>query len=125
MRHVLVDLEIYEEIKKINLAKGVNQFKMDDFDQCVLFYDIDMKLIDPERLKIENIEISKVLLPRFLLIENMDKLEDFRYTDDKGNQITYLDLIKDEEENIKKYGLKDEQEKIINEILKNKNHQSS
>ncbi len=119
MRHVLVDLEIYEEIKKINLAKGVNQFKMDDFDQCVLFYDIDMKLIDPERLKIENIEISKVLLPRFLLIENMDKLEDFRYTDDKGNQITYIDLIKDEEENIKKYGLKDEQEKIINGILKN------
>ena len=68
MKHVYVDYEIYQELKsdKYKLAKGISQFKIDDLDQGVMFFDENDNFIDPERLKIENIKISKVLLPRFL-----------------------------------------------------------
>jgi len=119
MKHVFVDYEIYQELKneKYKLARGIGQFKIEDLDQGVMFFDKNLNFIEPERLKIENIEINKVLLPRFLFLQNIDKLEDFMYINNEGNKITFLDLFKDEEKNIEKYGLNQEQEKKIDELL--------
>ena len=121
MKHVYVDCEIYQELKsdKYKLAKGISQFKIDDLDQGVMFFDENDNFIDPERLKIENIKISKVLLPRFLFLENIDKLESFFILNKDGNKISFIDLFKEEEANIEQYGLKEHQEKSINQIIEN------
>jgi len=121
MKHVYVDYEIYQELKsdKYKLAKGISQFKIDDLDQGVMFFDENDNFIDLERLKIENIKISKVLLPRFLFLENIDKLESFFILNRDGNKISFIDLFKEEEANIEQYGLKEHQEKSINQIIEN------
>ena len=120
MKHVYIDYEVYQELKnnKYKLTQGISQFNSENLDQGVMFFDKDDNFIDQDRLKIENIKVEKVLIPRFLLLENMEKLESFLAIDKEGNKITFVDLFKNEEENIKKYGLTSEQEERINNILK-------
>ena len=119
MDHVLIDIELYKEIKKdkYKLTQGIGQFKITDLDQGVMFFDKELNLIDPERLKIENIEINKVLLPRFLFLQNIEKLEELNYIDNQGNRINFMNLFINEEKNIKEYGLNNKQEKKIEDLL--------
>jgi len=117
MKHVLIDYYIYEMLKNnFNLAKGYSQFKNEDMDQGMMFFDENMNFIDQDRLKIENIEIHKVLLPRFLFLQNLDKLENLRVGE--HNEIGFTDFFKDEEDNINKYKINDNQKQRLNEIRK-------
>ena len=99
--HIFVPYKIYQELKKYNLNKGIKQFKIEELDQGVMFFDEDLKWIDPRRFEIENIFPSHVLLPRFIWLENIDKLEQFKILIEKGSNfdlLTYEDFIKFDEE---------------------------
>jgi len=100
---IYITYETFNLLKRINLAKGINQFNMDQIEDCVMFFDENHNWIDPQRLKIEDVRIYYVLLPRFIWLENLDKLEDFLLVDNDGNKITVIDYIKIEEESIKRY----------------------
>ena len=101
--HIFVSYKIYQELKKYNLNKGIKQFKIEELDQGVMSFDEDQKWIDPRRFEIENIFPSYVLLPRFIWLENIDKLENFKILMEKGSDfdlLTYEDFIKFDEEAI-------------------------
>jgi len=119
--HIFVPYKVYQELKKYKLNKGYKDFKIEDFDQGVMFFDEDQNWIDPRRFEIENIFPSYVLLPRFLWLENIDKLENFKILIEKGSDfdlLTYEDFIKFDEEAIngsKKHFKQEEVKRIIDE----------
>jgi len=99
MKHIFVDYLIYNEIKnhKYGLDKGISNFKINELDEGVIFFDEDNKYIDPKRFEFENIKVNKVLIPRFIWEEFYDKLNNFRVLDIKNSKnIEFLDFFKEE-----------------------------
>lgn len=109
-QHIYITFEEYNLLKnpKYNLASSINQFKLDDIDEGVMFYDEFHKFIEEERMEIENIKPKYVLLPRFIFLENIDKLEEFYYVQDNGSKKILSDYLKHDYKLIKNYSLEEE-----------------
>lgn len=118
MQNVFITYDEYNSLKNYNLAKEIKDFKMDDFDQAVMFFDEYKKYIEPERFEIEEIRPSYVLLPRFLFLENIDILEDFVYVDNQGNKKYLNDYLKEEYKLHEEYQLTGESIKSIDSAVK-------
>ena len=104
--NLFVPYKIYQELKKYQLTKGIKQFNIEELDEGMMFFDEDQKWIDPRRFEIENIIPSYVLLPRFIWLENIDKLEQFKLLIENGSDfdlLTYEDFINFDEKSIDSY----------------------
>jgi len=107
MKHIIVPYGIYQELKnsEYKLDKGITEFNIQEqFDEGVIFFDKDKKYINQEKFEFEDIEISEVMLPRFIWQENLDKLNSFRRlcTIDK-NLYEFIDFISEDEKLLKEY----------------------
>jgi len=124
----IVPYQVFLELKnkKYNLDKDFNnrkikEFDLENLDEGVMFFDEELNYIDPKRFEMEDIKVSYVLLPRFIWLNNLSKLEDFTVLDNNLNKINLINFLKIEEEYIENYGLKNfnnDQTEKLQEMMK-------